>query len=189
MQPLRIVMFPICECLFKLQCFLWWWWVMTKMMREGVQTSAWSPSDVNSWVTVISFLVRVPVLSEQITLQQPDGENNGRDVNRKKHARTHGLNQCCDHFYQEQMKTLRHRRDIMRCFVSETYPEFLRWEASWWWLFSAPCASRRAPAWPSPRWVTPQGWPLQPGWRREERRSIINTTVHTSLHYFITLIW
>ena len=39
----------------------------------GVQTSAWSPSDVNSCVTVISFFVRVPVLSEHITLQQPEG--------------------------------------------------------------------------------------------------------------------
>lgn len=36
-----------------------------------VQTSAWSPSEVKTWVTVISFLVSVPVLSEQITLQQP----------------------------------------------------------------------------------------------------------------------
>lgn len=40
--------------------------------HEDGQTSAWSPSDVNICVTVISFLVRVPVLSEQITLQQPE---------------------------------------------------------------------------------------------------------------------
>lgn len=35
-------------------------------------TSAWRPSEVKIWVTVISFLVRVPVLSEQMTLQQPE---------------------------------------------------------------------------------------------------------------------
>lgn len=50
---------------------------MTLATAAGwVGTSAWRPSEVKSWVTVISFLVRVPVLSEQMTLQQPE-EGNG----------------------------------------------------------------------------------------------------------------
>ena len=35
-------------------------------------TSAISPSDVRMFVTVISFFVNVPVLSEQITVTQPE---------------------------------------------------------------------------------------------------------------------
>lgn len=55
-------------------------------------TSARWPSDVKTWVTVISFFVRVPVLSEQMTLQQP--ARNSHTVHRpeshkQQHANIH----------------------------------------------------------------------------------------------------
>lgn len=48
----------------------------TRLLRQAPRmclapTSACSPSDVTSCVTVIWLAVRVPVLSEQMTLQQP----------------------------------------------------------------------------------------------------------------------
>ena len=62
-------------------CFLWedkglaGYSLVSNLMNSHGLTSAWSPSDVTSWVTVISLAVRVPVLSEQMTLQQPGQED------------------------------------------------------------------------------------------------------------------
>ena len=38
----------------------------------SVLASAWTPSEVTMWETVISFFVSVPVLSQQITFTQPE---------------------------------------------------------------------------------------------------------------------
>lgn len=55
-----------------------WGWAKGRSSGAGFQldqllvpTSAWQPSEVSRRVTVISLAVRVPVLSEQMTLQQP----------------------------------------------------------------------------------------------------------------------
>lgn len=48
-----------------------WAWIGKPISHHHLCTSAWKPSEVMSRVTVISLAVRVPVLSEQMTLQQP----------------------------------------------------------------------------------------------------------------------
>lgn len=50
----------------------YWAWIEKPISHHHLHTSAWKPSEVTSRVTVISLAVRVPVLSEQMTLQQPD---------------------------------------------------------------------------------------------------------------------
>lgn len=100
---------------------------------------------MNSWVTVISFLVRVPVLSEQMTLQHPE----------ERKAAT---------FSQSELS--RDHRSTLKAAPS-AHPESRRLVASSRWPSSVPSASRQAPTSPSQLWAAPLGWQPLPDWHEE----------------------